>query len=125
MGWRLVRYGVTREVILTRRYAIKVPRLSFGWRNFLHGLLGNMQEAAFSAAGWPELCPVEFSIPGGWLLVMRRAEPLSDADWERFDAMSFRETEDYIVPVEAKQDSFGWLDGRIVAVDYGSYGGRP
>jgi hypothetical protein len=25
-----------------------------------------------------------------------------------------------VVPVERKADSFGWLDGRLVALDYGS-----
>jgi hypothetical protein len=114
------RQGITREVILTRRYAIKIPKLIYGWQKFLCGLLANMQEATFARAGWPELCPVVFSIPGGWLVVMRRAEPLSDAEWEAFDAPAFCETTGYLIPAEFKQDSFGMLDGRIVAVDYGN-----
>ena len=114
------RQGITREVFLTRRYAIKIPKLIYGWHKFLCGLLANMQEATFARAGWPELCPVVFSIPGGWLVVMRRAKPLSDAEWEAFDAPAFCETADYLIPAEFKQDSFGMLDGRIVAVDYGN-----
>ena len=112
--------GVTREVLLTRCYAIKIPKLIYGWHKFLCGLLANMQEATFSRAGFPELCPVVFAFPGGWLLVMRRAELLSDAEWCAFNAEVFCTTPDYIIPAEFKQDSFGKLDGRIVAIDYGN-----
>jgi len=110
--------GATRTVLLTKRYAIKVPRLA-SWRLFLCGLLANMQEREFSRAGWPELCPVLFSLPGGWLVVMPRAAPLSDLEWAQID-MRWPDRADYVVPVEMKRDSFGRLLSRIVAVDYGS-----
>lgn len=114
------RQGITREVFLTRRHAIKIPKLIYGWHKFLCGLLANMQERTFAQSGWPELCSVVFSIPGGWLLVMRRAEPLTDAEWCAFDAEKFCDLADYVVPAEFKRDSFGKLDGRIVAIDYGN-----
>lgn len=114
------RMGVTREVILTRRYAIKIPKLVYGWKLFLCGLLANMQERDFGRAGWPQLCPLVWSVPGGWLVVQRRAEPLADDEWACFDAPSFCVTDDYVLPVEFKRDSFGKIDGRIVAVDYGN-----
>lgn len=114
------RRGITREVVLTRRYAIKVPRMVYGWRMFLCGLLANMQERAFGRCGWPELCPVVFSLPGGWLVVMRRAQPLSAAEWAAFDAVTFCNQAHRVLPVEHKQDSFGKIDGRVVAVDYGN-----
>lgn len=114
------REGITREVLLIGRYAIKIPKLIYGWHKFLCGLLANMQEAQFGRAGWPELCPVLFHIPGGWLIVMRRAAPLEDDEWMAFDAEAFCNREDRVIPAEPKRDSFGWLDGRIVAVDYGN-----
>lgn len=40
--------------------------------------------------------------------------------WVEFDAVAWRERPDGRIPVEIKRDSFGILDGRIVAVDYGS-----
>src|SRR5690349_2511949 len=79
-----IRTGVTREVFLTRRYAIKTPKLTGGWSFFLRGLLANMQERRLATARWPELCPMLFSLPGGWLVVMRRAEPLSQERWTAF-----------------------------------------
>lgn len=110
--------GATRAVLLVGRVAIKAPRMST-WRTFLSGLLANMQEREFARTGWPELCPVVFSVPGGWLLVMRRAEPLSDAEWCTVHP-EWGDREEYAVPVEMKRDSFGVLDGRIVAIDYGT-----
>ena len=114
------RDGITREVFLIGQYAVKIPKMTYGWQKFLCGLLANMQEVTFSKAGWPELCPVVFSIPGGWLIVMKRARPLTDQEWWGFDPNTFVEPGEYVVPAETKRDSFGILDGRIVAVDYGN-----
>lgn len=115
--------GVTRFVILTRHHAIKIPRFwhygHFRWNMFLYGLLGNLQEREFSKVGWPELCPVLFAVPGGWLLIMPRCEPVSqkltDAEFEEF-----AHQDNHWIPVENKADSFGILNGRLVAIDYGS-----
>jgi hypothetical protein len=122
MSLTLNRRGVTRFVILTRRYAIKIPRFwwhnTFRWDMFLHGLLGNMQEAEFGKTGWPELCPVLWSVPGGWLIVMPRCEPLErELTGAEYEALVDRT--DYRVPAENKQDSWGYLNGRLVALDYG------
>lgn len=114
-----IAYGVTRRVFLFGRRAFKIPTMS-EWRLFLLGLLANMQEAKFSKCGWPELCPVLWSLPGGFLVVMRRARVLTDEEFERIDLESFVQGDGYIVPAEIKSDSFGWLDGRLVAVDYGN-----
>lgn len=78
MSFRWNRTGIMREVFLIGRWAVKVPKLTRGWRNFLQGLLANMQERELSRRGYPQLCPVVFSIPGGWLVVMPRVEPLSN-----------------------------------------------
>lgn len=106
-------------VFLIGLWAVKLPRIT-EWRLFLLGLLANMQERLFSATGWPKLCPVVWSLPGGWVVVMRRAQGLSLDEWERFDVDDWRDCGEYIIPAEAKRDSYGWLNGRIVAVDYGS-----
>jgi len=119
-GMQFMKCGITRRVVLVGRYAIKVPRVRYGWKLFLCGLLANMQEAQFSKSGWPELCPVVLAIPGGWLSVMLRAEPLTIEEWGAFDAGAFCNNGDRIIPAELKNDSFGKLDGRTVAVDYGN-----
>ena len=118
---RRVRFhrGSTRFVLLIGAIAVKIPRPT-GWKLFLHGLLANLQEREFSRTFWPELCPVRFSLPGGWIVVMPRCIPMSDAEWREFEVEHFTERPDYSIPAEHKQDSFGWLNGRIVAVDYGT-----
>lgn len=79
-----------------------------------------MQERQFSAARWVELCPVLFADPLGFVVVMRRAKPLSEEEWAGFDYAGFVDGGEYGVPAENKRSSFGWLNGRIVAVDYGT-----
>lgn len=117
--------GATRFVLLTQHRVIKLPRWS-SWRSFLNGLLANMQEAEFSRA-FPDddrLCPVQFALPLGLLVVMPRATPLTD---EEFDAneshlhasFAVSAAGSFVVPVEWKPSSFGWLDGEITAIDYG------
>jgi hypothetical protein len=118
-------FGCTRAVLLIGRYAVKVPTLR-SWKHFLLGLIANMQERVFSAANWPELCPVVWASWGGWLLVMRRAEPITPDQWEAFYPtvkdgwLCGVEGSGYYVPCEPKRNSFGWYGGRIVCLDYGN-----
>jgi hypothetical protein len=114
------REGTTRIVFVSTTRVFKVPNFMSGWRLFLCGLLANMQERQFGALGWDELCPVFWSIPGGWLVVMPRARVMSDAEFASFDVTEFCEREDYVVPAEHKSNSFGFLENRIVAIDYGN-----
>lgn len=125
MFWVEKKQGTTRTVFLVGQYAIKVPVVA-KWRLFLMGLLANIQEQQFSILKLPELCPVLWAMPGGWFLVMRRARPLVQQDFDLLDYAEWIKAGkdlpkgEWIIPVENKPDSFGILDGRIVAVDYGS-----
>jgi len=116
-----LRSGATRHVLLIGGLAVKIPRVT-SWRLFLHGLLANMQEWQWSGVS-ERLCPVLFSVPGGWLVVMPRVEPLNDIEWdvlqELWDAL-YGERASMLLPVERKRCSVGSLGRRIVAVDYGS-----
>jgi hypothetical protein len=104
--------------LLTKSLAIKIARPT-GWTHFLHGLLSNLQERTFAKTGWPELCPVLFADPLGLIVIMPRAVPLTS--WDELPYVEgFVHKEDYSLPVEIKLDSFGWLKGKIVAIDYGS-----
>jgi hypothetical protein len=79
-----------------------------------------MQERQWGRTGFEGLCPVVFSLPGGWLVVMPRARLMTDEEFFAFDAESFCERGDYLIPAEPKSNSFGHLAGQIVAIDYGS-----
>lgn len=136
--------GAWRVVLLVGPYAVKLPHHPFGrwrWGRFLRGMLANMQEVNFSRHRWPELCPVLFSIPGGFALVMRRAALMTQAEFDAFDYEAFisrgdgyalanllsaggdggkfDEPEALVVAAERTASSFGKLDGRVVAIDYG------
>lgn len=128
-----IRNGTTRFVILTKHWAFKIPQFRYAWRHFLMGLLANMQERQFATMKDSRMCPIKFYIPGGWLVVMPRCKELSDEDftnlnidmfWEESNVRELKGTTiffgDFKIPVEHKQDSFGWLNGKIVAIDYGS-----
>lgn len=111
--------GATRTVLLVGKYAIKMPSF-VEYRLFLHGLLANMQEVSFSKTGWPELCPVYFYIPFGIMTVMPKCEPLTKEQFDNFDYDKFTIHDDYVLTyIEHKIDSFGILNNKIVAVDYG------
>lgn len=119
MRWE--RKGSSREVIIVGKWVIKIPRL-YSWETFLWGLLSNIQECEFGRLGWPELCPVTWAIPGGFLLIMPYCRI---PDVEIFSEFVIREiiinAEKYgrIIPAEIKPDSWGYYNDRLVAVDYG------
>lgn len=115
----MIKYGTTRTVFLIFKYAIKIPTF-YQWSLFLRGLLANMQESMFSKTKWPELCPVLFSVPCGFLIIQRRAQPI---DIEEYYSLSYSELvnrNEYVIPAEDKPNSWGKINGKIVAVDYGN-----
>ena len=120
-SWRVVRntQGISRTVYLVGRYAVKTPCARYGWSKFLHGMLANLQERAFGRGRVEGFCPVLFADPLGLVVVMPRVrvltEPLSE---EGFHA--FVNRAEYINPAENKPDSFGYLNGALVAIDYGN-----
>lgn len=63
MGWdidlmvRINREGATRIVILTKRFAIKIPNV-YSYTMFLHGLLANRHEIVLYRLNCTGLCPI-------------------------------------------------------------------
>lgn len=110
----LNKQGCNRWVFLTRNYAWKFPALT-SWRNFLYGILNNMNEAA--NCDRVDVCPILWRSPGGFLNVMPRARELTEQEFAELDVAALCESNNIVV--EHKRDSFGWLGDRIVAIDYG------
>lgn len=127
-------FGCSRMVLLTRRYAIKFPNVRYRYPAALWGMLHNLSEAmwwksstgAFDDDGQQKpyqrlLCPVLGRVWLGFCIVMPRAEQLD----RRFDCpVVFRWLDDRFCaagvscPAELKVESFGILNGEIVAIDY-------
>lgn len=120
--------GATRFVLLTQKWAIKIPRLD-SYRSFLNGLLANEQEIVWSKIGDTRLLTIEQSLPLGLLIIMPRVEPLSikyqkllenENVREMFYEILFEFTKSpYLIPAEIKLDSFGEYNGKLVCIDYG------
>lgn len=110
----LNREGRNRFVILTERYAIKIPSLR-SWRDFLFGLLNNQNEALKPKS--PDLCPVLYAFPGGWFIVMPRVKMIDMDEMVDCGPIVSRICRNH--NVEFKHSSFGYLNGKLVAVDYG------
>lgn len=122
--FRRVTSGISRTVFLVGRYAVKVPCGRYGYEKWLRGLLANRQEREWSRAKYPELCPVLFADPLGLVVIMPRCEiltrELTGLEYHAFFGPINEATRSYRVPTENKPDSFGYLNGRLVAVDYGN-----
>lgn len=129
-----IKHGSTRSVILTKRYAIKVPTF-YNWENFLYGLLGNIQEKLFADVCKGFVAPILFYTPGGFLSVMPRCEVQS---MDESNVNRFKDIDQWMIRlsreadadvkrileniVEFKIDSVGIYNGKPVAIDYGSKG---
>lgn len=62
-----------------------------------------------------EVAPTLWAIPGGWLNVQRRADPLTDDQW-----LTLLDDEFIIdAGLDFKRDNFGSLAGQIVIIDFG------
>jgi len=124
--------GITRTVLITRRYAVKFPSL----RRYGKGLTGLLwsvcrgilaNQAEVEAQGFPMwkgyLCPILWSSPGCVVIVMPRCEPLPTDEYERA-AIPLPKLEP--PPGDDKADNWGLLDGRPVRIDYDmNYNGCP
>lgn len=103
--------GATRLVFVGRKLVAKVPRPK-DWYTFLAGLISNINEASI----WREmkderLCPTVFAMPGGWLNIMRRAEPYTEPTLPTWLVLSG-------ITFDIDPSNVGWLDGRLVVIDY-------
>lgn len=138
-----VRRGITRTVLLTKRWAIKLPSLRpYGngvagllW-SISRGILANQSETEWWRNTQPEnrihLCPVRFSLLGGVINIYPRCEPY-EATEEQELAMfnrTWRPVDDNPAPGDDKAANFGWLtehgQRRVVRIDYDmNYNGCP
>lgn len=119
-----IRRGLTRTVLITKKYAIKVPSFRTGcgyhfrdrfW-SLSRGWLANDSELTWwNNSKDPALCPVLKSWLWGWVQVYPRCE-LIDVE---IDLKDYPKPE-YRFPGDRKNDNLGILNGRLVWIDYDS-----
>lgn len=111
--------GVTRTVLIGRRYVIKFPALRRPGRSvfymFKYGVKANRTELRYTRKGIWGINPVLFHI--GFVNVYRYCEPVMVPDCNT----SYFCYEDLIQfgNVDPKPCNLGVLNGRVVFVDYG------
>ena len=72
------------------------------------------------------LCPPLWCSKGGVLLIMKRARPLAEREFRElmsrgklpYFEWDYGGPGDDGCPFEPKADAWGWLDGKVVAIDY-------
>lgn len=114
------RKGATRQVFLTKRYAIKIPSF-YNWRMFLVGNICNLTEIELSTLNDPYLCPVIWKSWGGLIIVMPRCREPS----KKFFKMEKEHTRHKVISEElymsdGHRENYGYLGHRLVKIDYGS-----
>lgn len=124
--------GITRLVIELKNVVIKLPNFTYSWQHFLKGLLANIQES--QTWKWHPrkdlLCPVLWCSWGGWLLVMRKADVSKHikevaVQEDIFQTKEYRETlyAEWIIEGlsgDDKEDNYGYINDRLVKIDYGN-----
>lgn len=105
--------GIHRDVFECRLRPDLVVKVETdtNWRYF-----ANVHEMKFwddnqyhkAVSRW--LAPAEYLSPDGRILLQRRVEPIRESDKLPEKLPAFLS--------DIKRDNFGWLDGRLVSVDY-------
>lgn len=117
--------GATRRVFVFKTFVIKVPNTQ-EYKLFLHGILANLQEKVFSRINRPDLAKVKFCGKLGLFLIMERAETLDviNLDWLKFkedleEQYKNDEMKEFMLS-DAKPCNWGYIDNKLVKIDYGS-----
>jgi hypothetical protein len=116
----------------TTRAVLCIGRLAFKFARSRHGARCNRYEADLYRRSDQDrralLCPPLCCLPFGAVLVMRRAGPMTDAEYRKHVhdadlmlAWDYRGPGDDGSPFEPKANAWGWLGGRPVAVDYANF----
>lgn len=113
--------GTTRTVLLVGKYAIKIPRFwhqykGHKWKMFLRGILANIDENYWwkHSQQKEKLCPVIWVSPLGLLLVMLRAEKLTESEYDKTKL----DKEFCSLPLDNKIINFGKINDKTVLIDY-------
>lgn len=109
--------GITRVVILIGRWAIKIPRVNYGWGKFVEGIENNRSERKYwKESKSNEVCPTLFSL-WGLLNIMPRVRVC-----ETKEEIECIPLDDWL---DRKPDNLGYLNGKVVWIDYPYHGTRP
>lgn len=110
------------SILVFHKYCLKIPR-PHSWHAFIKGIDDNLNEKIFYSTNFDRLAPIYFSLLG-FINVMPYVKVMNDQEtleiWKDVvDSLEERNVRImYKNIVEEKTDSVGWLNGKVVAVDY-------
>lgn len=121
MNMLFVNTGLTRQVLLVERYALKWPRVTrprrwphareSRWRLFVAGVLHNLTEARDGSQGDVRLARTYWTL-AGFLNCQERAQALPESrEWKYLDYPDFK---------DIRPANLGLIGERVVLIDYGS-----
>jgi len=129
----IIKSGNCRIVILTKNWAIKIPRLNC-FVDFMFGCLENLHERYWfkTEAGFVDmfsedhnlpLAPIRYASRNGLILVMKRVPTVLDrSDLEDPEVQRVIEWGAAVGKVDAKPENLGRLEnGKVVWIDYGFF----
>lgn len=135
---KINRQGGTRTVFVFKNIVIKIPNMTYSWRNFLRGMIANIDEGrAWAFSEHKELlCPIRWYSFTGLVLIMEKA----DVELHYNEVKILFNVNYYDTPVvlkmkkdwredfykewiskghdDIKPDNFGYYKKRLVKIDY-------
>jgi hypothetical protein len=105
-------------VILTKYYAIKIPRIDMGAEGFRSN---SREHRKWAESRGAHLCPIVITLPFGMVIIMPRARALTDPEFAELSAAYVAEAGQWSPPRLAgdfKRENFGFHEGTIVRIDY-------
>lgn len=117
-----IRCGTKRIVFIFNKIVIKLPKIN-RYESFIRGILENIVEGKLSGLH-EDLCKVIYCNRFGLFSIMEKANPIPD-DIDRFDFLEMLENKykndlcKDILLSDFTPENYGYINDRIVKVDYG------
>lgn len=115
----MIKYGITRIVILVGNYAIKIPNFTYSHQHFLNGCIANWSERVYTKMYknadcdfYSKIAPTIFCIWFGLISIQKRVI-LLDRSLTEAECIYFKDQTSDI-----KGTNFGYLNEKIVCIDY-------
>lgn len=135
---KIIRRGSSRIVFILKNSVVKIPNFTYSWYLFICGVCANLEEnncwkwnsGKYDKGTSHLLCPVKWCSWGGWILIMKKANvqkhvneiyasaPLGDIDPEDEVKLRYKQWIDAGFGGDDKCDNYGYLENRLVKIDY-------
>lgn len=113
--------GTNRTVFLIGNYAIKIPKVTGGYENFIDGIRANLIERTFGTCGFSELAKIYYANRFGIIQIMERTQPCSSRLYRQnlIELVNKTRLAPSFILYDEKPANFGITrNGKFVKIDY-------